>query len=328
MQPPDRRPLTGDDRVELLRAAVAAPSIHNTQPWRFRFTSGGVEVFRDRARELPAEDPDGRMLHLTLGAAICNVRVAAAHLGRGAAVRYESNPSEPDLVAALELMPAGPDAARLADLYPALAERRTNRNPYLEARVPDDVRQLLGVAAELEGASLEWVNDATRLRWLRMTIADADTEDGWNEARIAERRRWVGGERDAEGVPSESLGPRPYNRRASVRDLAATPADSRRPGAAFEQNPQLAVLSTRGEGPAEWLRAGQALERVLLEATAHGVSTSLLNQALEHRELRWLIRDPLGAWSRPQAVIRFGYGPPVPPTPRRPLEDVVMPDDS
>ena len=108
MQPPDRRPLIGDDRVELLRAAVAAPSIHNTQPWRFRFTSGGVEVFRDRARELPRRTPTAGMLHLTLDAAICSVRVAAAHLGRGAAVRYESNPSEPDLVAALDLSPPVP----------------------------------------------------------------------------------------------------------------------------------------------------------------------------------------------------------------------------
>ncbi len=326
MQPPDRRPLTGDDRAVLLRAAVAAPSMHNTQPWRFRFVTHGVEVFRDRDRELPAEDPDGRMLHLSLGAAILNLRVAAAHLGYCAATRYVADPARPDLVAVLELTAGPDDAEQLDALYPQLPRRRTNRNPYLDQRVPDDVRHLLAITAELEGTSLEWVDDPTRLHWLRMTTADADFEDGWDPRRTAERRRWVGGERATEGIPASALGPRPDRRTSSVRDMAATPEDSRRQAAAFEHKPQLAVLSTRREGPAEWLRAGQAMERVLLEATAHGVATSLLNQAIEHRELRWLVRDPLGAWNQPQAVIRFGYGPPVPPTPRRPLDDVVLPD--
>jgi hypothetical protein len=66
------------------------------------------------------------------------------------------------------------------------------------------------------------------------------------------------------------------------------------------------------------------MERVLLEATAHGLSTSLLNQALEHDELRWLINDPLGPSYRPQVIIRVGYGPPVPSTPRRPIGDVLL----
>lgn len=316
--------LDDNEREFLLRAAVAAPSMHNTQPWKFRFTGHAVQVLRDRDRELPAEDPDGRMLHLTLGAAICNLRVGAARLGLGAVARYAVDPGRPDLVAEVELGPAGPDTAQLAALHAVLSERRTNRNPYLETRLPDDVRQLLRATAALEGASLEWVDDAARLHWLRMTIAEADLEDGWDRARTAERRHWVGGRRHAEGIPASAFGPRPTSRTAPVRDFAATPEDNRRRAADFEQHPQLAVLSTRREGPAEWLRAGQAMERVLLEATAHGVANSLLNQAIEHNELRWLVRDPLGAWGRPQAVIRFGYGPPVPPTPRRPLADVLI----
>jgi hypothetical protein len=112
-----------------------------------------------------------------------------------------------------------------------------------------------------------------------------------------------------------------------VREFAATQADAMRPLALFESEPQVAVLSTRYDGQSEWLRAGQALERVLLEATAHGVSTSLLNQVLEHEDLRRELGDPLAPGTSPQAVIRFGYGPPVPPTPRRTLADATMPDD-
>ena len=319
------RPGAGD-RDELLRAAVAAPSMHNTQPWRFRFAGAIVEVHRDRSRELPAEDAEGRMLHLGLGAAVLNLRVAAAHLGYGTDTRYAVDPDRPDLVAEVELVPAGPETEQLAALHQAVFKRRTNRNPYTGEQLPGQVRELLSLTASLEGTELQWVDEPTRLHWLRLAIADADLEDDFDEDRTAERRSWVGGERETEGVPASALGPRPRGRRSTVRDLGATPTESRRPAADFEAEPQLAVLSTRRDGPAEWLRAGQAMERVLLEATTQGVATSLLNQAIEHSRLRWLVRDPLGAWSRPQAVMRFGYGPPVPPTPRRPLADVLLPD--
>jgi hypothetical protein len=306
MSSPDLRPLTDEDRSELIRAAVTAPSMHNTQPWKFRFAGTVIEVHRDRERELPAEDPDSRGLHLALGAAVFNLRVGASHLGYGAQARYLMDPQRHDLVAELELTVGGPEAVQLSALHPYLTERRTNRNPYLDTRVTDDVRNLLRLDAELEGAALEWVENPARLHWLRQTIADADLEDDYDENRTAERRRWVGGQRSAEGIPRSALGPRPHSRTAPVRDFAATPADSNRPAASFEKTPQLAVLSTRRDGPADWLRAGQAMQRVLLDATAHGVATSLLTQAIEHRELRWLLRDPLGAWNRPQTVIRFG----------------------
>jgi nitroreductase len=88
-----------------------------------------------------------------------------------------------------------------------------------------------------------------------------------------------------------------------------------RPAAGLEPASQMAVLATRYDGPVEWLRAGQALERVLLEATSHGLVTSLANQLIEHEDLRHQVNDPLDPWRRPQALIRFGYGPPVSPTP-------------
>jgi nitroreductase len=101
--------LSLEDRDELLRAAVAAPSMHNTQPWKFRFRERVVEVYRDRERELPVEDPDRRMLFLSLGAAILNLRIGAARLGFGAAVRSVLDRRRPDLVAEVDLLPAGPE---------------------------------------------------------------------------------------------------------------------------------------------------------------------------------------------------------------------------
>jgi nitroreductase len=316
---------TGRDRDELLRAAVAAPSMHNTQPWRFRFRGNVIEVHRDRSRELPAEDPDRRMLHLSLGAAVFNLRVEAARLAYGSLARSVLDRNRPDLVAEVELTGGGAEAERLHLLAPAIWTRRTNRQPYSGRRVPDDVRRLLDLTARLEGAELQWLEDESRRQWLHLATADAGQEDDWSAARSAERRLWVGGERVADGVPSWALGPRSDRPDAPVRDMAATPMDSIRPATAFEHDPQLAILATLRDGPAEWLRAGQAMQRVLLEATAAGVSTSLLNQAIEHDNLRWLLHDPLGNWTRPQAIIRFGYGPTVPATPRRRTAEVLLP---
>jgi len=316
--------LSPDDRDEVLRAAVAAPSMHNTQPWRFRFRDRVVEVHRDRERELPAEDPDRRMLFLSLGAAILNLRVGAAQRGFGAAVRSVVDRRRPDLVAEVDLLPAGPEVEQLRRLAPYVPQRRTNREPYDGRRVPDEVRTLLDLAARSEGGELDWLDRPARIKWLRLATNDASLADDEDPRRTAERRRWVGGDRAADGVPSSALGPRAWGGWSPARDLAATPADAARMVAEFESDPQLAVLSTRYDGPVEWLRAGQAMQRVLLEATGQGVSTSLLNQAIEHEELRWLINDPLGAWRRPQAVIRFGYGPPVPPAPRRPITEFLL----
>ncbi len=329
-RPPGRRglmtapALTDEDREHLLRAAVAAPSMHNTQPWRFRFAGTTVEVYRDRDRELPAEDPERRMLFVSLGAAIFNLRVGAATRGYVAAVRQLADARRPDLVALVEL--GGPADARLAALAPYLVLRRTNRQPFRDESLPAEVRTGLAFAARSERADLQWLDSLSRRWWLRMATSDAATADDVDPARTAERRQWVGGVRAVDGVPTSALGPGDAHHRSVVRDLAATAADLERSQGVFEPEPQLAVVATRFDGPREWLQAGQAMERVLLEATRHGVATSLLNQVIEHSDLRWLINDPLGPWQHPQAVIRFGYGPPVPPTPRRPIADVVVPD--
>ncbi|MGW3981127.1 Acg family FMN-binding oxidoreductase, partial [Streptomyces mirabilis] len=79
----------------------------------------------------------------------------------------------------------------------------------------------------------------------------------------------------------------------------------------------------RRDHPEDWLRAGQAMEHVLLLATLEGLSSSFVTQALEWPDLRWPLRDPLSGSAHVQMVLRLGYGPGGPGTPRRPVPEVL-----
>ncbi|WP_283521366.1 hypothetical protein [Streptomyces sp. H27-C3] len=119
------------------------------------------------------------------------------------------------------------------------------------------------------------------------------------------------------------MGPRRWDGRAPVRDFAAgRPAPGRR-AAVFEQSPQLALLGTPRDGERDWLDAGQAMERVLLEAALQGLATSLTSHALEWPQLRWAVRDPQSAMGHVQMVLRLGFGPLGSATPRRPVQEIL-----
>jgi nitroreductase len=312
---------TEPEREVLLTAAALAPSMHNTQPWHFRIGTTSVEVWLDRARALPAEDPHGRALHVSAGAALHNLRVAAHHLGYAASVIAAPDADQPDLAGRISIDATQSADATLAAQFPAVATRRTNRSPFADRSVPSADVDALVATAELEGAHLHVVTDSDDVDRLVSLAYDAERDDEVEATRLAERQAWVGGEREHEGIPSAALGPRSHDRRAPVRDLSARKEDRLRPKARFESHPMLLVLSTRRDHPADWVRAGSALQRVLLEATVRGLSTSFLNQALEHADLRWLVRDPLHGTGHPQMMLRLGYGGEVPATPRRPLHD-------
>ncbi|MGW5361925.1 Acg family FMN-binding oxidoreductase [Actinopolymorpha pittospori] len=320
--------LSSSKRELLISTAILAPSMHNAQPWLFRFRRHAVEVYRDPRRELTAEDPDNRMTFVGVGAAVFNLRVAAATLGLRTSTVVLPDETRPLLAAEVTLESGPPDQAdpELGALYPHVARRRTSRVPFEDRAVPAAIRTELEQAAACEDAALVWVEKPYRLGWLNDILLQARFADADEPRRLQERRRWVGGDRDREGVPSRSLGPRPTQVFSPVRDLAVAPADQLREKADFERHPTLGVLSTPHDGPRYWLAAGQALQRVLLVATAHGLSVSLLNQPLEHERIRWQVHDPRTAWAASQAVLRFGYGPEVPPTPRRTAAEFLLKD--
>ncbi|MGW1957881.1 Acg family FMN-binding oxidoreductase [Streptomyces sp. NPDC001920] len=324
------RPLDEKTVTLLVAEATAAPSMHNAQPWRFRHLSGErVLLLRaDPGRAMPRSDPDNRALHIGCGAALFNLRVAAAHAGLVPEATLLPEPDDPLLLAAVHLAdpPENTQDEELTRLHPAIRQRHTSRHPFSEKDIPDDVQASLRNAAAQEGAVLLFPG-AWHAETVLDLVSDAESRDTLDTDANEDLVRWtrLGPEADTavDGVPEYAFGPRKRDGKAPVRDFAGRRPVADRGTTTFEHTPHLALLSTPGDGRADWLRAGQALERVLLEATLVDLATSLTSHALEDRELRLLARDPAAGTGQVQMVLRLGYGPRGPATPRRPVRDVL-----
>ncbi|MFF4113503.1 Acg family FMN-binding oxidoreductase [Streptomyces sp. NPDC001714] len=313
----------------LVADATAAPSLHNAQPWSFRHLAaeGVVRLYADVSRALPRSDPDGRGLHMGCGAALFNLRVAAAAAGLAPVVRLLPDPADPTLLAELALNGTEPPDQALVALHPAIPRRHSSRHPYSERPIPADLQDRMCEAAGAEGAQLVFPG-VWHVQELLELVQDAEGREALDPGLRAETAHWTrtgpaGRHAASDGIPAEAFGPGRYGPATPVRDFAAGRRVPGRGWAVFERNPHIALLGTGHDGPADWLHAGQALERVLLVATAGGLVTSMTSQPLEWPELRWVTRDPSSGMAHVQMVIRLGYGPQGHPSPRRPVSEVL-----
>ncbi|MFE9629589.1 Acg family FMN-binding oxidoreductase [Streptomyces sp. NPDC006463] len=322
-------PLDATAVLSLIEDAVTAPSMHNAQPWKFvlRPHDRRIELHGDPERAMPHTDPDLRALHLGCAAALFNLRVAAADSGWETAVTLLPDNDRPWHLADAVLRETTATDPALMSLYPSVRRRHTSRFPFTEEEIPPAVQDGLCAAALLEGARLV-LPDAWHTEAVLELVHDSEHREAMDPAAREETARWThtdaapDGPRDA-GIPGYAFGPRQSGSRAPVRDFGSWRPVPGRESAAFEQNPRIALLGTSDDTPADWLRAGQALQRVLLRATADGLVASMTSQPLEWPELRWAVRDPIAPMGHVHMVLRLGYGPQGPATPRRAAADVL-----
>lgn len=317
--------LSAEQSRDVIRCAGRAPSLHNRQPWRFRLSEQVIEVHADPQRRLPATDPDDRELRLACGAALLNLRLALEHSGIRPVIDPPSPLAPPTALA--EVRSGGRTTQNPAEraLYEAIPRRRNNRRPFQETPVPTADRHALVSAAQREQGRLH-VLTRTELDPFAELVHRAHRAQMGDERFRAEMDHWTGRERDAsEGVPAAASGPLPEPQDLwVVRDFSAGRAPTRVAGKDFEREPLLTVLCSQHDSRTDDVRAGQALQRVLLTACAHGLSSSVLSQVPEVAETREELRRMLGGSLHPQAVLRFGYGSPTPETRRREPEDLLL----
>lgn len=313
-----------DSVLAAIALAQRAPSVHNTQPWAWRFGPREVELRADRSRHLPATDPDGRDLVLSCGAVLHHLRVALAAADVRAVVRRMPRPEDPDHLAAVELRPGEPAHADLA-IASAVDRRCTDRRPFAEWPVPESVvEELVGRAAD-QGAVLRPITEPSTRARLLAAIEEADRAQTHEDAYRTELAMWSGRATGPDGVPATS---------AVTRHPDAAPVMRRFAGSseAVERGPDgalLLVLGTASDDTLSRLRAGEATSAVLLHATVCGLASSPLSQPLEVGRTRAVLAEEvLGGTLSPQLVLRIGWAPSGPApgrTPRRSVAETVVP---
>ncbi len=313
-----------------VRYAILAPSSHNTQPWRFVIIGNELLVCADRTRSLPNIDPFDRELIISCGAALFNLRVALAYFNIPVEITTFPNSAEPDVVARIVFADLGPKLPDLANLFDAITQRATNRGPFVSEDVPDNVVELLKLAAEAEGVDVGYARTLSERERIAALVAHADRQQFDDPRFRSELARWIHPSRSNDGMPASSQGLDVLTDFATpIAALVIRTFDLGNGDAAAQEqlargSPLLVGLSTPMDNHEAWLAAGLALQRLLLVATKAGYSTSYLNQPIEVSGLRTRLATELRTAGYPQLLLRVGRGSSVPHSPRRPMADALL----
>ncbi|NUP28783.1 MAG: hypothetical protein HOQ36_08380 [Nocardia sp.] len=304
-----------------LSLARRAPSVHNTQPWRWVFDGHRLQLHRDTSRQLFSADPQGRQLIISCGAMLDHVRTAFAAAGWDTEVtRLPDTAADHLATVAFTPAPEVPDPVRT--LAAAVERRYTDRLPMLPPRDWERVAPGLHTTAAERGGTLEVLDDSARLRLAAASAQSAALRE-YDPQYLNELHWWAGNDSPADGVPISALVSAAELAQVGVgRAFPAAPPSLRR--GELTDSSRLLVIGSAADSPLDWLRAGEALSAVLLECTAAGLATCPLSHITEvpvsRRTIANLLREP----AAPQVVVRVGTAPTSaaqPPTPRRTVGD-------
>jgi nitroreductase len=313
----------------MLAVASRAPSVHNTQPWRFAVSEHAIDLYTDPDRKL-TQDRDGREMLVSCGAALFGLRLAVRGLGHLPVVHLFPDQSKPGLLARVALGGEMPATAAERRMLAALPHRHTHRGAFDPGPLPTGLLPALQHDALAEGATLALVNTAARYEKLAALVAEATAMQARSAGARAEIRRWSRppGSTARDGVAAAAFGPagQPVPGRLPQRDfdLGRNCGQLPAPGPDEPVPAATAVLVTAGDSQLDWLRAGQALHRILAHAATVWVAAGLHTQALEFPVIRRLIRAQLTLPGEAQMVLQFGLARTSMASARRPVADTLL----
>ncbi|QNA83736.1 Tat pathway signal protein [Sphingomonas sp. So64.6b] len=313
---------------DLVRYATLAPNGHNTQPWRFQVGENLIRIRPDLARRTPIVDPDNHHLFVSLGCAAENLSLAAAARGCAGAIRFD--PAHGGSVAFM----SAPSQAVTSALFDAIPRRQSTRADYDGRQVSAASLRTLAEVGSSPDVNLVLITDRSRMDHVRDLVVAGNDAQMTDPSFLRELKSWLRFNPDAarrtgdglysvaSGTPAlpNWLGPHAFDMFVTAR------SENDKYARQIRSSSGIAIFVAMREDPAHWVAVGQACQRFALQATALGLKHAFINQPVEVARLR----PELAALSglpgrRPDIVMRFGYGPTLPYSPRRPVTTVVVP---
>lgn len=315
---------------EVVARAAQAPSVHNTQPWRFTTDVGAdhvvLELHDEPARALRVLDPEGRQRTISCGAALDHALVAARAAAVPVTVAVLPEAADPGLLARLSwrtATPAEPDRDA-EELAAAIAQRHTYRDRFTPEPITSAQLDELRAAARDAGCWLQVVGDPDDVLTLEVLLARADEQQRRDPAYQEELAAWTRAPAETGfGIPQSNLDPAAgAGSSLALRDFegrhGGTAAGHEAADPPATDRPTVVVLGTDGDDRPDWLAAGRALSQVLLRATRAGLAAQPLGQVTDNLGWRTRLRDALHLSGQVQMVLRLGHpAHAVPGTPRR-----------
>jgi hypothetical protein len=311
------------------RASLRAPSVFNTQPWKWRITADALELSADPERRLGVTDAEGRLLLLSCGGALHHARVSLAAQGRRADVERLPDERRPDLLARIRIAGPAPLDPHAVGLAAAISRRRTDRRAFGERRVSPTTLARLGRLVEAEGVGLHEVPDE-RVPELAVAVDEAADVEYFDPAFRSELTRWT--HRPAwtgDGVPPATAVV-PGFRRVPVRNFLPSGSPGLLAGAGEDEGAAYTILFGPGDRPLDLLRGGEGMSALLLGATTEGVAAAPISEAVEVAWPRQLLRRLVPGGGEPYLIVRLGYpasDEQLPVSPRREPRDIIQVDD-
>ena len=317
--------------TQVLKMAVVlacrAPSVHNSQPWRWVAQGNVLRLFLDRHRTVPGTDDSGRDALISCGAALDHLRIAMLAAGWRASIERFPNPNDTDHLASIEFSSVDQITDAQRDRATAILQRRTDRLPLGRPTYWDVFEPALRSTIDDSLVTLHVLSDDVRPQLVEAAqLAEAVRRDDW--LYHSELDWWTSPFVVNEGLPASALASDKEDIRVDIgRWFPARSHLDRRPEVKVDWS-KILVLSTAKDTDADALRCGEALSTVLLECTTAGMATCTLTHLIEVDGSRDIVRKLIERGGEPQVLIRAGIAPsmegPPPSTPRNPLGDVLQ----
>jgi nitroreductase len=318
------QPIT-DALAEAAAVAGRAPSIHNSQPWRWRVRDDRLDLYAERGRRLGITDPDCRLATLSCGAALHHARTSLAAQGWRAEVARLPDPADPSHLARITAADRIPVTAEAMRAVQAIEIRHTDRRPLTGTRMGEEQLRRVAAAVEQEGTRLHLL-PRDRIIELGSAVSYAQRAEAAEPAWQAELAYWSGGTRPAGvGVPDSAIPERPTQTTVPTRDFGHT--GTLPVSAEHDAGATFAILYGQQDEALDWLRAGESLSAAWLTATELGVAVLPLSATVEIAATRAVLRRLLSGLGEPYLVLRLGLADPdhagPPRTPRLPAEETI-----